>query len=141
MTTPAYTTLVEDICQHLATLKVGTYTATGVYPTGTQWPIYRSRIPDEAATGISVVVYGDDRFRDQVTADILVQIRVRGTKNPDVTNAKADSIFELLNDEAHLTLNNRSRVLHCTRHLRTPEEPDTNQRWNRADSYTFTVNP
>lgn len=141
MTTPAYTTLVEDICQHLATLKVGTYATTGVYPTGTQWPIYRSRIPDEAATGISVVVYGDDRFRDKITADILVQIRVRGTKNPDVTNSKADQIFELLNDETHLTLNNRTRVLHCTRHLRTPEEPDSNQRWNRADSYTFTVNP
>lgn len=141
MTTPAYTTLVEDICQHLATLKVGTYTATGVYPTGTQWPIYRSRIPDEAPMGISVVVYGDDRFRDKYAADMLVQIRVRGSKNPDVANAKADSIFELLNDETHFRLNNRTSVLHCQRHLRTPEEPDSNQRWNRADSYTFTVYP
>lgn len=139
-----YSELVTDLAAHLAAEGVGEWSDSGKYPKGTIMPIYVGIIPDNAGTGIGLQVYADDRSRDDGSPDIRVQVRVRGDQNPlpaGIGPATADRIFTLLHDKQHLTLNNRTAVLLCRRHLRAPEERDDTGRWTRADSYTFTTNP
>lgn len=139
---PAYTDLLGDLCQHIANTGIAQYNPNGVYTSTSKPAIYRGVIPDESTgVGIGIAVYGDDRWRDDTTADVLVQIRVRGTKSPDVANQVADDIFRLLHDQQHYLLNNNTSVLLSRRHLRAPEERDTSSRYHRIDSYTLTTNP
>lgn len=143
MTAPAYTGLVVDLAEHIANAGYGQWNPQGIYRTFAPPAIYLGRLPDEAGNSIALAVYSDDRNRDDLTPDIRVQIRVRGTKDPRVTNRIADDIFQLLHrrDKYRLGTDNGTKILSSYRHLRTPEDTDTNGRWHRADSYTFTVNP
>ena len=141
---PTYSDLVTDLAAYLAGQQVGVWSADGIYPAGTVMPIYVGILPDEAATGIGLQVYSDDRARDDGTPDIRVQVRIRGDADPRPTGigpATADRIFILLHDRSNFTLDNATRVLLSRRHLRAPEERDETGRWTRADSYTFTLNP
>lgn len=141
MTAPAYTSLVTDLAQHIANHGLGQWAPTGIYKTYAPPAIYLGRLPDEAGNSIALNVYSDDRSRDDTTPDIRVQIRVRGTRDPRITNQIADDIFALLHDQSNYRLDNATRVLLSRRHLRAPEDTDANGRWHRADSYTFTLNP
>lgn len=136
-----FTGFVEHLAQYLATNKIGQWNTTGVYRSPTPPPIYLGRIPDDAGVSIAINVYGDDRYRSDTSPDLLVQIRVRGDKDPRTGSKIADDIFRLLHDQSHYTLDNRTNILLSRRHLRAPEEQDTNSRWYRIDSYTFTLNP
>lgn len=141
---PTYSDLVTDLAAYLAGQQVGVWSADGIYPAGVVMPIYVGILPDEAATGIGLQVYSDDRQRDDVTPDIRVQVRIRGDADPRPTGigpATADRIFILLHDRSNYDLDNATRVLLSRRHLRAPEERDETGRWTRADSYTFTLNP
>lgn len=141
MTAPTYTGLVTDLAQHIANNGLGQWHPQGIYRNYAPPAIYLGRIPDEAGNSIALNVYADDRTRDDNTPDIRVQIRVRGTKDPRVTNQIADDLFQLLHDQSHYQLDNGTKVLLSRRHLRSSEDPDANGRWHRADSYIFTVNP
>lgn len=141
MTAPAYTDFLTDLAAHLSTNGVGRWNPTGIYPTGGLPPIYLGALPDEAGIAVCLNEYGDDRWRDPTTADKLVQIRVRGDRDPRTATRIADHIFSILHHQSSYVLNNRTRVLSSHRHLRAPEERDTNMRWHKADSYTLTLNP
>lgn len=141
MTEPTYDTFITDLCQHLATHKIGQWNPTGVYKTASPPPIYLGIIPDEAQEAIAVNIYNDDRGRDDTSPDVLVQFRCKGNRHPLSAARIADQIFQLLHRESHYTLNNTTRVLSSHRHLRTGAERDTNMNWHQPDSYTFTLNP
>lgn len=141
MTAPAYTNLVTDLAQHIANAGYGQWNPTGIYKDYQPPAIYLGIIPDEAGPSIALNVYSDDRSRDTATPDIRVQIRVRGTRDPRFASIVADDIFGLLHEQTDYRLDNATSVLRSHRHLRAPEERDTNLRWHRIDSYTFTVNP
>lgn len=138
-----YASLVTDLAQHLADEGVAEYRPDGKYPKGTHG-IYIGTIPDKADTGVGLIVYSDDRDRDDTSPDIRVQVRVRGDRNPlpgGVCHRTADRIFSVLHDQSNYTLNTTTHVLLSRRHLRAPEERDETGRITRADSYTFTTNP
>ena len=59
-----YSSLVTDLAVYLAGQQVGVWSADGIYPSGTVMPIYVGILPDEAATGIGLQVYSDDRARE-----------------------------------------------------------------------------
>ncbi|MGO1991966.1 MAG: phage tail terminator protein [Corynebacterium sp.] len=140
-----YADLVTDLAQYLADEGVADYRPDGKYPKGAHG-IYIGTIPDSAATGVGLIVYSDDRDRDDASPDIRVQIRVRGDRNPlpgGVCNRTADRAFSVLHDRSNYQLapDTGTHVLLSRRHLRAPEERDENGRITRADSYTFTTNP
>lgn len=142
MTYPAYTTLLVDLAKHLANAGIGQWSDTGVYKSNTPARIYLGRIPDEVPmNAIALNVYSDDRSNDDTSAEIKVQIRVKGTRHPLECINLADRIFALLHRQSNYQLNNSTRVLSSTRHLRAPEEQDANLIWHQPDSYTFTLNP
>ncbi|MGV0870019.1 minor capsid protein [Corynebacterium kalidii] len=139
-----YSALVTDLAQYLADEGVADYRPDGKYPKGAHG-IYIGTIPDSAATGVGLIVYSDDRERDDASPEIRVQIRVRGDRDPlpgEVCHRTADRAFSVLHDRSNYILpDTGTRVLLSRRHLRAPEERDENGRITRADSYTFTTNP
>lgn len=139
--TPTYTTLVTDLARHLHNAGIGQFDPHGVYRKTTPPPIYIGIIPDEAGVAIGITEYGDDRWRDDTSPDKLVQIRVRGDRDPLTPMKIADQIFTLLHRQSSYRLDNATTVLSSYRHLRAPGDRDTNLRWHQADSYTFTLNP
>lgn len=141
MTAPAYTSLVTDLAQHIANAGLGQWNPDGIYRTYAPPAIYLGILPDEAGNAMALNVYHDDRSVDDASPMIRVQIRVRGTRDPRITNQIADDIFKLLHDKTSYQLDNATHVLLSRRHLRAPEDTDANGRWHRADSYTFTLNP
>lgn len=143
MTAPAYTDLLVDLAAHLAHLGLGQWREDGIYTTYSPPAIYLGRIPDEAGYAIALNQYNHitDGGRDTGTPDALVQIRVRGNRNPRTCTHIADKIYTALHQQTDYHLNNGTHVLLSRRHLRSPEEPDANLRWYRTDSYTLTLNP
>lgn len=139
--TPTYSTLVEDLGRHLAALGVGQWRDDGKYTTFTPPAIYWGTVPDEAVYGIGINVYADDRQRDDTSPTLYVQFRARGDRHPRTPGLMLDKIFQHLHDKTNYQLNNATSVLLSRRHLRTEEERDENQRWTRADSWSFTLNP
>ena len=136
-----HTGFAEHLAAHLAANNIGQWNSKGVYKTNTPPPIFLGRIPENAGVSMAINVYGDDRYRSDSSPDLLVQIRVRGDRDPRTGSKIADQIFRLLHDESHYVLDNVTKILLSRRHLRAPEEQDTNGRWYRIDSYTFTLNP
>ena len=141
MTYPSYSSLLVDLAKHLANNGIAQWSDTGVYKNVTPPRIYLGRIPDEVQTNaIAINVYSDDRTNDDTSAEIRVQIRVKGTRHPLECVNIADRIFQLLHRQSNYKLNNNTRVLASNRHLRAPEEQDANLIWHQPDSYTFTLN-
>lgn len=143
MTAPTYSDVLVDLAAHLAAHGVGQWNDNGIYQTYSPPAIYLGRIPDEAGYAIALNQYNHltDGGRDNATPDVLIQIRVRGDRHPLTAGKILDRIYTLLHDQTNYQLNNGTRVLLSRRHLRAPEEPDSNLRWGRADSYTLTLNP
>lgn len=141
MTAPTYSTLIEDLARHLAGLGIGQWQDNGIYTTFTPPAIYWGIIPDEAGYSIGIHVYADDATRDDTTRDMYIQLRVRGDRHPRSPGQILDRAFQALHDQSHYQLNNGTKVLLSRRTIRTEEERDANQRWTRADSYIFTLNP
>lgn len=138
-----YSHLVTDLAAHIADHSIGAWNPDGIY-NDSDLGIYIGAIPDTAATGVGLIVYSDDRDRDDQSPEIRVQVRIRGDRDARPTglcHATADTIFTLLHDKSSYTLNTNTHVLLSRRHLRAPEERDENGRTTRADSYTFTTNP
>lgn len=140
---PTYTRFVPDLAAHLATKRIGQYRPNGVYKTYSPPAIYFGALPDEAGYAIALNVYNfiTRTGRDTATPAVYVQVRARGDKHPHSPAEILDKVYQELHEHTNYTLDNSTRVLLSTRHLRGPEEKDTQGRWTRADSYTFTLNP
>jgi Bacteriophage minor capsid protein len=134
--------LLSGIAQYLASAGVARYSATGAY-TGTGLPaVFTGALPDAPAAAICLVVYDDDRDRDDWNPDLYVQIRARaGTADPRPTDDLSDLIFDTLHNAEHYLLAGGQRVLLSRRTIRTQPTMDDAKRWSRADSYRFTLNP
>ena len=140
---PVFPDLLPDLANHLAGQKIGQFNLRGIYKTFTPPAIYFGTIPDEAGYAIAINQYDTitNLGRDTSTPAIKVQFRARGDKHPHSPGKILDRIYQELHDRDHFDLDNATTVLRCIRHLRGPEEQDTQGRWTRADSYTFTLNP
>jgi len=143
VTPPIFPDFLPDLANELANLGIGQFNLRGVYKTFTPPAVYFGIIPDEAGYAIAVNQYGqrDTIDRTTETPALLVQFRARGDKHPHSPGRILDRIYKDFHGQSHITLDNSTTVLACTRHLRGPEEQDAQGRWTRADSYTFTLNP
>lgn len=140
---PVFPHFLTDLAKHLATAHIGQYNPKGVYKTYTPPAIYFGTIPDEAGYAITINQYNQITHTGRLTSTpaMYVQFRVRGDKHPHSPGRILDRIYQELHDRDSYQLDNGTTVLLSTRHLRGPEEQDTQGRWTRADSYTFTLNP
>lgn len=143
MTPPIFPDFLPDLANELDVSGIGQFNIKGTYTKFTPPAVYFGTIPDEAGYSIAVNQYGQRTVLDRTTSTpaLLVQFRARGDKHPLSPAKILDRIYQHFHDNTHFTLDNSTTVLHCARHLRGPEEQDTQGRWTRADSYTFTLNP
>ncbi|MET7333273.1 minor capsid protein [Nonomuraea sp. NPDC005650] len=107
---------------------------TGVYAAG-DIAITLGRLPSTPDRAIALAAYGVDQFADDpVNTDSTqgVQARIRGAReDPTSVDDIADAVFNAL----HGWQNPAAGIILCTRRINAPMGVDTNQRWERADSY------
>lgn len=143
MTAPIFPDFLPDLARHLASVGIGQFEESGVYKRFIPPAIYFGVIPDEAGYALAINQYAQSTQGGRITSTpaLFVQIRARGDRHPHSPGKILDRIYQELHDQQRFTLDNSTRVLLCIRHLRGTEEQDTQGRWTRADSYTFTLNP
>jgi hypothetical protein len=142
--TPTYSTLREDLAQHLANNKLAQWEPDGIYKKFTPPAVYLGVLPDEAGPSIGLAVYhfgtDDTVQQDTGTPRIRVQMRIKGTRDPRYASRIADDVYQLLHEQTNYTLDNGVSVLRSARVL-TVEERDEASVYHRVESYEFVVNP
>lgn len=134
------TDLLAGLAKHLHDSGVGTWLATGAYPTSTAAPIFLGSVPASHDRVIVLRAYGvsdDPHLTDGVQG---VQVRYRGRKDlgaPDVDDL-ADEAFEALHGLQGVELAGVP-VLLCRRTSWTPLGDDDNRRAERSDNYHLNV--
>lgn len=143
MMPPVFPDFLPDLANELDVAGIGQFRIDGKYTTFTPPAVYFGVIPDEAGFAIAINQYDHITTlgRSTSTPALKVQFRARGGQHPHSPAQILDRIYQHLHERSHFDLDNATTVLHCTRHLRGPEEKDAQGRWTRADSYTFTLNP
>lgn len=131
----------------LAAQGFGTWSPNANYRATDPWPIFVGSLPTDTAITNCILMnkYADSRDNDSMHDDesphIYVQFRIRGNKNPFVSEDKADELFQLLHNQTHINLTNAPQILLSRRVVTAPREQDANQRFHNIDSYRFTLNP
>lgn len=135
-------TLVDALARHLAAAGLARYTPTGVYSGAGLPAAFDSLLPATPDAAVALTVYDEQYGRDDHNPDVFIQFRWRTAgKDPRTTNDVADAASRLLHDASHLLLPGGVRVLLCRRQIRGITTPDSNGRFERADSYRLTLNP
>lgn len=129
--------LLTAIAVHLDAQSVGRWIepGSGLVYAASDIAIVFSRLPSTPDRAIALAAYGVDQFADDpVNTDSTqgVQARVRGAReDPTSVDDIADAIFDALQGWQAPA----AGILLCTRRINAPMGVDTNQRWERADSY------
>lgn len=133
---------LDALARHLDAVGLARYSPTGAYGPGSLPAITWTLLPATLDAAVALTVYDEILDRDDHNPDVYVQMRWRtaGT-DPRTTHAAADAASRALHDASHVALPGGLRVLLCRRKIRGVAEPDNAGRWERADSYRFTLNP
>ncbi|MBH0778821.1 phage tail terminator protein [Nocardia bovistercoris] len=136
------TEFVEALARYLDASGLARYVASGAYPPGDACAVTFAGLPTSPDAAVALTVYDEQYGRDDHNPDVFVQMRWRtaGT-DPRTTDSVADAARRLLHDATHVQLPDGPRVLLCRRRIRGGTTPDSNSRYERADSYVFTLNP
>ncbi|WP_051164448.1 phage tail terminator protein [Nocardia testacea] len=133
---------LEALARHLDAAGLARYIPAGAYPPGTVPAATFSLLPSKPDAAVALTVYDEVLDRDDHNPDVYVQMRWRAAGiDPRVVNASADAATRQLHDATHIQLPDGPRVLLCRRKIRGLATPDSNGRYERADSYVFTLNP
>ncbi|MFD1940533.1 minor capsid protein [Nonomuraea mangrovi] len=131
------TNLLTAIAEHLAAQGVGVWHSPPY--TAAETAIVLGRLPTTPDRAIALAAYGVDQFADDpVNTDGTqgVQLRIRGIPlDPRSADDIADNCFDALQGWQAPA----AGILLCTRRINAPMGVDTNQRWERADSYHLLV--
>ena len=134
--------VVAALSQFLEDNGKARYEPTGAYPTGTAPAVFMGRLPATPDSVVLINVYDWQRGRDDHNPDVYVQLRYRTAgKDPRTTENQADSVDALLHDRTEYVMPGGVRVLLSRATLRGLIEPDDNGRYERADSFRFTLTP
>ncbi|MEU4234184.1 minor capsid protein [Nonomuraea sp. NPDC026600] len=131
------TDLLTTIAVHLDAQGVGDWKPAGGY-ISTDTAIVFGRLPTTPDRAIALAAYGVDQGADDpVNTDGTqgVQLRLRGTTDPRVVDDIADRAFDSLQGLQVPA----AGILLVTRRINAPMGVDSNQRWERADSYNLLV--
>ncbi|MBF6460154.1 hypothetical protein IU433_14025 [Nocardia puris] len=133
---------LDSFARHLDAAGLARYIPIGAYPPGTLPAITFTLLPPEPDAAVALTVYDEVLDRDDHNPDIFVQLRWRtGGTDPRTTDAVADAATRHLHDARHVRLPDGPRILLCRRRIRGVTAPDSNGRYERADSFVFTLNP
>ncbi|MFC9874878.1 phage tail terminator protein [Nocardia salmonicida] len=135
--------LVDALARYLDSTGIARYQPTGAYPSGALPAIFDGLFPAAPDAALALTVYDVQYGRGDIgNEDVYIQFRWRTAgKDPRITNDVADRATELLHDAERLLLPGGVRILLCRRKIRGITTPDSNGRYERADSFMFTLNP
>ncbi|WP_280273375.1 minor capsid protein [Nocardia wallacei] len=135
-------TFVDSLARYLDSAGLVRYQPVGAYSAGTVPAVFLNLLPAQPDAALAITVYDEVFDRDDHNPDLYVQLRWRtaGT-DPRTTDDAADAANRLVHDQAHFILPGAVRVMLCRRKVRGLTTPDSNGRYERADSYVFTLNP
>lgn len=129
--------VVAGLAQHLAAAGVGTYSPAGAY-TSAQVGIFMDVVPAAPDRVVTVTPYGaadDPTLSDSV---LMVQVRVRGTKDPRTAYDLDDAVFAAMQNLPRSILNGVT-VVGAWRTSAGYLGPDGNGRHERTSNYRLTV--
>lgn len=138
------TDLTDAIAQYLVVKGLARYDPDGMYPAADH-PLPAAYVNvgfpvSGPADAVTIRVYDDQRTRDAGTPDVYVQLRFRRHgEDPRLVENTADAVCDLLDDKRHLKLPNGIGVKLVNRKVAGMAEPDTSGKWQRPDSYLFTL--
>lgn len=114
----AWTTrLLDGMAAYLAAGGAGTWDPGGVFdPDATVPVITRRSLPARPDRAIALAVYVDVDAEDADLNDVIagVQVRSRGTTDPDDVEDVADAVWQLLHGARMLTLGAGAEAVHTT---------------------------
>ncbi|RJO69771.1 hypothetical protein D5S18_28125 [Nocardia panacis] len=133
---------VDALARYLHSAGMARYQPIGAYPEGDIPAVFFNLLPAKPEAALAITVYDELFDRDDHNPDLFVQLRWRAAgTDPRTVDLTADATSRILHDRAHLTFPGNVRVLLCRRKVRGLTTPDSNGRYERADSYVFTLNP
>lgn len=133
--------VIDSVARHLDALGFARFAPTGIYGTGTLPAIFTGRQPDKPDAAITINVYDQQTVWGAMGSPAFwVQLRYRMGPDPRTVEALADAIHTALHEQSNVTWQGLN-VLHCIRTVRAPIGADTNNRYERADSYRLVLNP
>ncbi|MFI5778137.1 minor capsid protein [Nocardia sp. NPDC051570] len=133
---------VDALARYLHSAGMARYQPVGTYPDGDIPAVFFNLLPAKPEAALAITVYDEQFDRDDHNPDLYVQLRWRTAgKDPRTVDLTADAASRILHDQTHLTFSGGVRVLLCRRKVRGLTIPDSNGRYERADSYVFTLNP
>ncbi|MGW1740451.1 phage tail terminator protein [Nocardia sp. NPDC001965] len=133
---------LESLARYLDASGVARYVPAGAYTPGELAAVTFALLPTKPDTAVALTVYDESFQRDDHNPDVYVQFRWRAAgTDPRVVDRAADSATRLLHDASRFQLPGGPRVLLCRRRIRGLTTPDSNGRYERPDSYLFTLNP
>lgn len=133
---------VESFARYLDAAGLARYVPDGAYGPGALCAVTFDLLPPGIDAAVALAVYDEIYDRDDHNPDVFMQLRWRTTgTDPRTTNNAADAATRHLHDASRIQLPDGPRVLLCRRKVRGVTTPDSNGRYERADSYRFTLNP
>lgn len=145
------TRLVHSLCTLMRDEGYWQFSLTSPYSENRNKPAaFFGGMPTDPHTAVTVRVYDEDTSRDDHNPDIFVQLRFRAAgKDIRAVEDLADKAFQRLHWPAEHQPEvwpprgwpDSVHVLMSRRVVRGIAGQDANERWERADSYRFTINP
>jgi hypothetical protein len=96
------------------------------------------RMPQHPSQLIVLTPYGADPTEFDGDTTVRVQVRYRGTSDPNVVNDRADAVYALWQDLAAVSIGGVN-VLHVSRVSQTPNGADDNDRTELFQNWAFVV--
>jgi len=132
------------VARHLAGLGIVDYRPPGeAYPDTLVVPaVFEAVMPESPDLAVAVSVYDWSTARDKHNPDVFVQLRFRGAPYDLASvDGPADQAFAVLDEAERYVMPGGVRVLQSIRKVTTPPAADANGRFERFESYRFTLNP
>ncbi|MBV6758356.1 minor capsid protein [Rhodococcus opacus] len=131
----------EAIAAYLDAHGIAKYEPDDAYPDDLELPaVFFGAMPEAPDRAVTVNVYDWVTTRDKANPDVFVQLRFRGTADMAAADLPADQAFALLDEAEHYAMGD-VRVLQSIRRVTTSAALDTNGRYERPESYRFTIHP
>jgi len=132
--------LLVGLAEYLDAQGVGQWQSTGAYSMGTPPPITLRTLPEKWDRAYALGAYVEVEHEDAGLSDVTVgvQLRSRGTRDPDVVDEVADAAWEVLHGARRLTLGAPPDQVHTALIYRRSSAllgVDRNGRYERSCNY------
>lgn len=144
--TPDTNRLVAALCAMMRDEGYWQYSLTAPYTENRDKPAaFFGGLPMDPHTAVTVRVYDLDTSRDDHNPDVFVQLRFRAAgKDIRAVEKLADRAYDRLHwpkEHPPEVWPEDVHVLQSRNQVRGIAGQDSNERWERADSYRITINP